>query len=514
MSTSVLWILTAAKSGLDSYDQLGPTFGTWDDAKKFELWELPFFGVIAVFGGFAGALFCECNLYLSHWRRKYTMGGKHKKILDALMCVFITSTVNFWLPYWFNVCTKEKSNFLCNDNQNKYNTCYGLYEASPSFNNQTLNGFVKSICTPPNVDPCCVEYSCDEGSHYEPYTCPKGYFNQAATMSFQFTEDTIQGFFHNHGSYSLTAMLAYFCCTFFVANITYGVAVPSGLFVPCILMGSAFGRFWGELVKTWFSNSVRPGVYALIGAAAMLSAVTRITITITVILFETTNQVFLIMPIMATVLIAKWIADVYNISLYDMHVELKCVPFVEPDPPNAMDGMLTGEIMTQNVVMVNEVATVKEIFEVLTSTTHNGFPVVSNNGSKYRGTIIRNHLIVLLRRQMWSGSEQEILAGTASPKPLLELEDFASSLESKNMSIDDMRGEILNIEQIYPNAAIDLRPYMNPAAIFVMPECPITRCFTLFRGMGIRHLPVVDDSVVVGIISRKELMTDFAQDLY
>jgi chloride channel 7 len=267
-------------------------------------------------------------------------------------------------------------------------------------------------------------------------------------------------------------------------------------------------------VKTWFSNSVRPGVYALIGAAAMLSAVTRITITITVILFETTNQVFLIMPIMATVLIAKWIADVYNISLYDMHVELKCVPFVEPDPPNAMDGMLTGEIMTQNVVMVNEVATVKEIFEVLTSTTHNGFPVVSNNGSKYRGTIIRNHLIVLLRRQMWSGSEQEILAGTASPKPLLELEDFASSLESKNMSIDDMRGEILNIEQIYPNAAIDLRPYMNPAAIFVMPECPITRCFTLFRGMGIRHLPVVDDSVVVGIISRKELMTDFAQDLY
>jgi hypothetical protein len=55
----------------------------------------------------------------------------------------------------------------------------------------------------------------------------------------------------------------------------------------------------------------------------------------------------------------------------------------------------------------------QDIFEVLTSTTHNGFPVVSNSGSKYRGTIIRNHLIVLLRRQMWSGSEQDILAGKA-----------------------------------------------------------------------------------------------------
>jgi CBS domain-containing protein len=33
--------------------------------------------------------------------------------------------------------------------------------------------------------------------------------------------------------------------------------------------------------------------------------------------------------------------------------------------------------------------------------------------------------------------------------------------------------------------------------------------------MGIRHLPVVDDSnKPLGMITRKELMTDFAQDLY
>ena len=41
------------------------------------------------------------------------------------------------------------------------------------------------------------------------------------------------------------------------------------------------------------------------------------------------------------------------------------------------------------------------------------------------------------------------------------------------------------------------------------------RCYSLFRGMGIRHLPVVnDDHQVIGIITRKELMTDFSQDLY
>lgn len=85
LSTSVLWILLALSRGLDSYDQLGPTFGTWDDNKKFELWELPFFGVIAVFGGFMGALFCELNNYLSHWRRKHTQGRPYRRMADALM---------------------------------------------------------------------------------------------------------------------------------------------------------------------------------------------------------------------------------------------------------------------------------------------------------------------------------------------------------------------------------------------------------------------------------------------
>ena len=43
-----------------------------------------------------------------------------------------------------------------------------------------------------------------------------------------------------------------------------------------------------------------------------------------------TPEVYLITPIMLTVLIAKWIADRFNISLYDIHIALKCLPFVEP----------------------------------------------------------------------------------------------------------------------------------------------------------------------------------------
>jgi H+/Cl- antiporter ClcA len=56
--------------------------------------------------------------------------------------------------------------------------------------------------------------------------------------------------------------------------------------VPGILVGCAFGRFAGQLIQLYISSSVRPGTYALIGAASMLGGVTRITICLTVILIE------------------------------------------------------------------------------------------------------------------------------------------------------------------------------------------------------------------------------------
>ena len=69
--------------------------------------------------------------------------------------------------------------------------------------------------------------------------------------------------------------------------------------------------------------------------------------------------------------------------------------------------------------------------------------------------------------------------------------------------------------ELPPDTAIDLRPYMNPSPISVHESTPIGSCFSLFRGLGIRHLVVLNEvSTPMGIITRKELRTDFKQDLY
>lgn len=36
---------------------------------------------------------------------------------------------------------------------------------------------------------------------------------------------------------------------------------------------------------------------------------------------------------MMVIMISKWVGDLFNISLYDIHVELKCIPFVESSAP-------------------------------------------------------------------------------------------------------------------------------------------------------------------------------------
>jgi hypothetical protein len=36
---------------------------------------------------------------------------------------------------------------------------------------------------------------------------------------------------------------------------------------------------------------------------------------------------------MLVIMVSKWVGDQFNISLYDLHVELKCIPFVESTAP-------------------------------------------------------------------------------------------------------------------------------------------------------------------------------------
>jgi CBS-domain-containing membrane protein len=56
---------------------------------------------------------------------------------------------------------------------------------------------------------------------------------------------------------------------------------------------------------------------------------------------------------------------------------------------------------------------------------------------------------------------------------------------------------------------VDLHPYIDTSVFSVIDTFSIMRAYTLFRSMGLRHLPVVDKcNRVVGMITRKDMQVN------
>ena len=62
------------------------------------------------------------------------------------------------------------------------------------------------------------------------------------------------------------------------------------------------------------------GMYATLGAAAMLGGVTRMVISLTVILVEATGNIQITLPVMVTLVTARFVGNRLNEGLYDMYV--------------------------------------------------------------------------------------------------------------------------------------------------------------------------------------------------
>ncbi|KAK3044513.1 hypothetical protein LTS18_001100, partial [Coniosporium uncinatum] len=67
--------------------------------------------------------------------------------------------------------------------------------------------------------------------------------------------------------------------------ITFGCKVPSGVIIPALDAGALFGRLVGQWI-----TSISPGIFAMVGAAAFLAGVSRMTISLCVIMFELTGE--------------------------------------------------------------------------------------------------------------------------------------------------------------------------------------------------------------------------------
>ena len=81
-------------------------------------------------------------------------------------------------------------------------------------------------------------------------------------------------------------------------------------------------RLFGEIFLLFFPTAIQPGWFAVAGAAALLSGVTR-TISAIVIIFEVTGQLFLLIPTTVAVVVAYYTASLFAPPIYDLMIKLK-----------------------------------------------------------------------------------------------------------------------------------------------------------------------------------------------
>lgn len=134
----------------------------------------------------------------------------------------------------------------------------------------------------------------DRVGNFKQFNCPDGYYNDLATLLHTTNDDAVRNIFsvNTASEFSFLTLLVFFALYCVLGLITFGISVPSGLFLPIILMGSAYGRILGLAIGRY--TTIDQGLFSVLGAAALMAGSMRMTVSLCVIFLELTNNLLLL----------------------------------------------------------------------------------------------------------------------------------------------------------------------------------------------------------------------------
>ncbi|KAI0226835.1 H(+)/Cl(-) exchange transporter 3 [Lamellibrachia satsuma] len=294
-----------------------------------------------------------------------------------------------------------------------------------------------------------------------------------------------------------------------VTIFTFGIKVPAGLFIPSMAVGAIAGRILGvgmeQLAFTYQSHTifkemcnsghtcVTPGLYAMVGAAAALGGVTKMTVSLVVIMFELTGGLQYIVPLMAAVMTSKWVADAFGKEgIYDAHIHLNGYPFLD-SKEEFIHTTIAADVLRPRrgdpplCIVTEGSMTVDEIEHILQTTDHNGFPVIVSEESQCLvGFVLRRDLTLAITngRKNQEGIVSNSVVYFTNQVPVSRV----------------VRPEALKLKRI-----VDMAP------ITVTDQTPMETVLEMFRKLGLRQTLVTHNGRLLGIITKKDVLRHIAQ---
>ncbi|XP_052001145.1 H(+)/Cl(-) exchange transporter 5 [Xyrauchen texanus] len=428
----------------------------------WHLLELIPFVLLGIFGGLWGAFFIRTNIAWCRWRKSTCLG--YYPVVEVLVVTLITALLAFPNEY-----TRMSSSELISE---LFNDC-GLLDSSK------LCNYTDSENVPGSLN---------------------------ASDGINGLADRVAG----PGIYTAIWQLA-LALVFkaLVTVVTFGMKVPSGLFIPSMAVGAIAGRLLGvgmeqlaiyhhdwTVFRGWCSpgaDCITPGLYAMVGAAACLGGVTRMTVSLVVIMFELTGGLEYIVPLMAATMTSKWVSDALGReSIYEAHIRLNGYPFLEPKEEFRHQTLATDVMRPRRSdpalsVLTQSGMTVEEVERLIADTTYSGFPVViSHQSPRLVGFVLRRDLVISLEN---ARRHQE---GMVSLSAVLFTECAPPSLPSGPPAV--------NLHSI-----LDLSPFT------VTVHMPMEIVVDIFRKLGLRQCLVTQNGRLLGIITKKDILKHMAQ---
>lgn len=284
---------------------------------------------------------------------------------------------------------------------------------------------------------------------------------------------------------------------FFLASITFGLQIPAGIILPSMAIGALSGRAVGIVMEIWVHNHpqfypfetycapdvpcINPGTYAIIGAAATLAGVTRMTVSIVVIMFELTGALTYVLPIMTAVMFSKWVGDWFGRrGIYESWIHFNEYPFLDnsDDQLAQVADIPSAQIMTRVedlVVLTATGHTIASLSALLAAHPCRGFPVIADGPrAVLLGYISRAELSYNLRTA----------AQTLPP----DTEAFFA-----HQPLAD------------PRTTLDLRPWMDQTPITLPSQSPVHLAINYFQKLGLRYVLFSDRGVLQGLLTKKDV---------
>ena len=309
---------------------------------------------------------------------------------------------------------------------------------------------------------------------------------------------------------------------------TFGLLLPAGVILPSMTIGALTGRALGHIVQeiqrsypsAWLFAAcepdvecVTPGTYAIIGAAGSLAGVTRMTVSIVVIMFELTGALTYVLPIMVAVMLAKWVGDAFSKrGIYESWIRLNEYPLLDNRDEEPIPDISASEVMTriEDLALLSATGhTIDSLNIFLEENPQRGFPVVLEEREPVLvGYISRVELKHALNvAALGVDAARAMGADIITPRVERPLAMTSPATQPRT------REELYSFTEVYftynpmadPKSTLDLRPWMDQTPITLSVKSSLKLTVDMFTRLGLRYVLFVEQGLLCGLLTKKDI---------